>query len=58
LPAGLALASWASQDRPMLGGVERRAFEAAGRPKREHIALLVKELKAGPASPRGATAAR
>jgi hypothetical protein len=40
LPRGLALASWASQDRPMLGGPERRAFEAGGRPKREHLALL------------------
>ena len=42
LPRGLALSSWASQDRPMLGGPERRAFEAGGRPKREHVALLVR----------------
>jgi hypothetical protein len=42
LPRGLALSSWASQDRPMLGGAERRAFEAGGRPKREHIALVVR----------------
>ncbi|HTJ43789.1 MAG TPA: hypothetical protein VL463_16900, partial [Kofleriaceae bacterium] len=55
LPRGLALHSWASQDRPMLGAAERRAFEGGGRPKREHIALVV---KAGPGSPPASRAAR
>ena len=30
--------AWASQERPMLGGREQRAF--ADRPKAEHIVLL------------------
>lgn len=34
----LVLESWASQERPMLGGAERRAF--AERPKAEHVILL------------------
>ncbi len=34
----LVIEAWASQDRPMLGGIERRAF--AERPKAEHIVLL------------------
>ncbi len=34
----LVLEAWASQQRPMLGGVERRAF--GDRPKAEHILLL------------------
>ncbi len=34
----LVLEAWASQERPMLGGVERRAF--ADRPKCEHAILL------------------
>src|SRR5690606_38809817 len=38
LPAALALEAWASQERPMLGVVERRAF--GPRPKAEHVVLL------------------
>lgn len=34
----LVLEAWASQQRPMLGGVERRAF--GDRPKAEHVMLL------------------
>jgi SAM-dependent methyltransferase len=34
----LAVEAWASQERPMLGGVERRAF--GDRPKAEHSVLL------------------
>jgi hypothetical protein len=34
----LVMESWASQERPMLGGVERRAF--GDRPKAEHVILL------------------
>jgi hypothetical protein len=34
----LAVVAWASQERPMLGGVERRAF--GDRPKAEHVILL------------------
>lgn len=34
----LAVVAWASQDRPMLGATERRAF--ADRPKREHILVV------------------
>lgn len=34
----LVIESWASQDRPMLGSVERRAF--GDRPKAEHVILL------------------
>jgi len=35
----LALVAWASQERPPLGGAERRAF-GAGAPKREHLMLV------------------
>lgn len=38
LPGDLDLEAWASQERPMLGTGEKRAFE--GRPKAEHIILL------------------
>lgn len=38
LPGDLAIEAWASQERPMLGMVERRAFGA--RPKAEHIVAL------------------
>jgi hypothetical protein len=38
LPGDLALEAWASQERPMLGTGERRAF--AERPKAEHIVVL------------------
>jgi SAM-dependent methyltransferase len=38
LPGDLAVAAWASQERPMLGGAERRGF--ADRPKAEHVILL------------------
>ena len=38
LPGDLVLEAWASQERPMLGVAERRAFGA--RPKAEHVALL------------------
>ena len=34
----LVIEGWASQERPMLGGIEKRAF--ADRPKAEHIVLL------------------
>jgi hypothetical protein len=34
----LILEAWASQQRPMLGGREQRAF--GDRPKAEHIVLL------------------
>ncbi|HEU5055051.1 MAG TPA: DNA methyltransferase [Kofleriaceae bacterium] len=37
--APLALVAWAGQERPALGGAEKRAF-AGGAPKREHILLL------------------
>lgn len=36
----LAMVAWAWQDRPQLGGAEKRAF--ADRPKREHVLLLVR----------------
>ena len=38
LPGDLAMEAWASQERPMLGTTERRAFGA--RPKAEHIVVL------------------
>jgi hypothetical protein len=38
LPASLDLVGWASQQRPMLGAVERRAF--GDRPKAEHVIVL------------------
>ncbi|NVB82129.1 MAG: hypothetical protein HOV81_27355 [Kofleriaceae bacterium] len=38
LPGDLVIEAWASQERPMLGTVERRAF--GDRPKAEHIVLL------------------
>lgn len=38
LTGDLAIEAWASQERPMLGVVERRAFGA--RPKAEHIVVL------------------
>jgi hypothetical protein len=38
LPGSLDLVGWASQLRPMLGTVERRAFGA--RPKAEHVVVL------------------
>lgn len=38
LPAGLALVAWAAQERPALGGSEKRAFTST--PKREHILLV------------------
>jgi ketosteroid isomerase-like protein len=38
LPGSLDLIGWASQQRPMLGTVERRAFGA--RPKAEHVVVL------------------
>jgi hypothetical protein len=34
----LVVAAWAAQERPMLGGTERRAF--GQRPKAEHIIAL------------------
>jgi DNA modification methylase len=34
----LVIEAWASQERPMLGGIEKRAF--AERPKAEHVVLL------------------
>jgi hypothetical protein len=40
LPGDLVLEAWASQERPMLGTVERRAF--GPRPKAEHIVVLRK----------------
>jgi hypothetical protein len=40
LPGDLVVDAWASQTRPMLGGVERRAF--GDRPKAEHVVLLRK----------------
>jgi len=40
LPGDLVIEAWASQERPMLGGVEKRAF--AIRPKAEHIVVLRK----------------
>ncbi len=38
LPGDMIIEAWASQERPMLGAGERRAF--AERPKAEHIVLL------------------
>ncbi len=38
IPGDLALEAWASQERPMLGTGEKRAFEH--RPKAEHIIVL------------------
>jgi hypothetical protein len=38
IPGDLVLEAWASQERPMLGGAERRAF--AHKPKAEHIIVL------------------
>ena len=38
LPAALALVAWAAQERPVLGGAEKRAFAAGS--KREHILLV------------------
>jgi SAM-dependent methyltransferase len=38
LTADLAIEAWASQERPMLGAVERRAF--GDRPKAEHAVML------------------
>src|SRR5690606_40350257 len=38
LPGDLVIEAWASQERPMLGGVEKRAF--GDRPKAEHIVVL------------------
>jgi hypothetical protein len=38
LTADLVIEAWASQERPMLGSVERRAF--GDRPKAEHILVL------------------
>ena len=38
LTADVVIESWASQERPMLGSVERRAF--GDRPKAEHIVVL------------------
>jgi hypothetical protein len=38
LPGSLELVGWASQQRPMLGGLEIRAF--GDRPKAEHIVVL------------------
>ncbi len=38
LPGDLVIEAWASQERPMLGGTERRAF--GERPKAEHIVVL------------------
>jgi len=40
LPGDLDIEAWASQERPMLGTGEKRAF--AERPKAEHIILLRK----------------
>ncbi len=40
LPGDLVIEAWASQERPMLGGVERRAF--GDRPKAEHVIVLRK----------------
>jgi hypothetical protein len=40
LTGDVVLEAWASQERPMLGGVERRAF--GDRPKAEHIIVLRK----------------
>jgi hypothetical protein len=40
LPGDLVLEAWASQERPMLGTGEKRAF--AARPKAEHIIVLRK----------------
>lgn len=40
IPGDLALEGWASQERPMLGTGERRAY--SGRPKAEHIIVLRK----------------
>ncbi len=40
LTSEVVLEAWASQERPMLGGVEKRAF--GDRPKAEHIILLRK----------------
>jgi len=37
-PASLALVAWAAQERPALGGSEKRSFTSA--PKREHILLF------------------
>jgi hypothetical protein len=34
----VVIEAWASQERPMLGSVERRAF--GDRPKAEHIIVL------------------
>lgn len=36
----LVIEGWASQERPMLGGIEKRAF--SDRPKAEHVVLLRK----------------
>ena len=38
LTSDVVIEAWASQERPMLGGVERRAF--GDRPKAEHIVVL------------------
>ncbi|HTR50229.1 MAG TPA: hypothetical protein VMJ10_05935, partial [Kofleriaceae bacterium] len=38
LPGDLVLEAWASQERPMLGAAERRAF--GDRPKAEHAVVL------------------
>ena len=38
LPGDLVIEAWASQERPMLGAVERRAF--GDRPKAEHIVAI------------------
>jgi hypothetical protein len=38
LTGDLAIEAWASQERPMLGAVERRAF--GDRPKAEHVVVL------------------
>ncbi|MEZ4401388.1 MAG: DNA methyltransferase [Kofleriaceae bacterium] len=42
----LAVVAWASQERPMLGAAERRAF--GDRPKREHVVIVERRADPGP----------